>query len=719
MDAITYKALCQDAGQALQCRHISRALEVLDALAAALKQGAVLSALQEIREEYALLMDYFIKGMNDPDRERMVERNLRKAYELFDELQRTWNIQEGSSHYATVRNTLTRMGVPESLSGYALPQCSPRQLFECAWTAPAWQTADTTAATAFMQETGEPDDMRERKALLISATMLSLLYHFDARRLQFLLTMAEQTDIQLRARAIIGVVLAFLRHRQRIAHHPELLAQSSLLVEQPDIRKALVSLQTQLFLTLETKRIERSLREDIIPEVMRRVKEQQKRNPNGMGMEPLTEADLNPEWEADGSLSQLGKKMRELSEMQRKGADVFMSSFKMLKQNYPFFSVAANWFHPFTLNHPDLKGCTHLPSRMLSLLNQANLCDSDRYSMALMLSQLPAMGGNTFMKDQIENSLSSLPEEGMPQEEGMQLPDAQLALAIRTHIQDLHRYFKLFRHRDREVDPFSDALLITDCPPFDRLLSDTAVIRQLADFAFEEQHYDLALGYYRLLPETAAICQKTGYACQMLHDHSAAVTAYRRALLLQEGSEWTLRQLAGCLRTLGKHEEALSCYKELEKSNPDDRRLLLLMGDSYLRTRDFESAFSKLFKADYLYPDDAQAIRALAWCSLLTGKHGQSERYYQKIFGLSPTADDYLNAGHNAWLAGNIPQAIDHYQTSLQIAHKEFVPADFFEADRQLLLEHGKTDAELALMLDAVNTRYRPAPQAPSAGENP
>ena len=51
----------------------------------------------------------------------------------------------------------------------------------------------------------------------------------------------------------------------------------------------------------------------------------------------LTEADLNPEWEADGTPSKLAAHMKEFMDLQQRGADMYMSSFKLLKQRFPFF----------------------------------------------------------------------------------------------------------------------------------------------------------------------------------------------------------------------------------------------------------------------------------------------------------------------------------------------------------------------------------------------
>ena len=113
----------------------------------------------------------------------------------------------------------------------------------------------------------------------------------------------------------------------------------------------------------------------------------------------------------------------------------------------------------------------------------------------------------------------------------------------------------------------------------------------------------------------------------------------------------------------------------------------------------FDEAFKFLFKANYLLPDGAMTERALAWCSLLTKKYEQAETYYAKVLAHEPTAADYLNAGHAAWLQGKVALAVERYRKATADSPSE---GDFLQDDLPLLREAGLTDIEIALMRDAV-----------------
>lgn len=711
MDSTTYTALREDALMALRHGHLYRAFEVMTSLAEQLRECDVNSRLFNIRDAYNRLLNYFVEGAQDPERQSMIDQFVSSSYELMNVLHHSFLIQQGSTHFSGVYATLRRMGIATRLAEISLMECTPRVLFESAWTSPIWQQTDYDIAVDLLSQAAlSAEECYVRRPLLLSGTLLALTYFFDPLRLQLLLTAAESEDVTLRARALVGICLTYLRYNERIERYPKLIAQTNLLMDRPDIRKALLTIQFQLLLTLDSKSIERSLREEILPEMMKQVRKARRKgsaiNITGNENDLLNELSINPEWDENGKPSSFGRKVRELHEMHLKGADIFMGSFKMLKQNFPFFSVAANWFYPFTTNHPDLKGAPQFSGHVGRLMHQGMLCDSDRYSMSLILSQMALSQGDNF-NHQLREALSQLPEEAPEKETGQQLPDAQLSDALRICIQDLHRFFKLFRYRDEGIDPFNGELLLTNCKPFDRLLSDTEVVEQLADFTFEEKHYTYALDYLRRLSPTAAHWQKIGYARQMSGDLQAAISSYERALLIDEHSHWTQRQLAGCLRTSGQYEQAIAYYQRLEESaSQPEAHTLLLLSDCYLRTAQYEAALEKLFKADYLFPDDAQTMRALAWCSLLVGKYEQAERYYSKIVVQSPTAEDWMNRGHNAWLSGQPKVAVEYYMHSLQRTHAAVVPMDFFADDSEVLRQRGIPSDEQSLMLDFLSSRY-------------
>lgn len=699
MDKQTFSVLYEDVQHALTDSRLSDALHALEGLVTFTGNWECKSALMEIKESYGMLLDYMSRGFVDPEREKLYRQFVRRAYEIAEITYRDALLKDSDSHYASVWNILTKMPQPTTLPGLMEQGGSYRQLFEVAWTGPLWQKSDYEAAHQIMES--ERWQEYERCVLLSGVTMAALQV-FDAQRLKFLLDLAVSPVPAFRVRALVGVVLIYLKHAERCHYYAEVEAQLRLMADLPGFVSMLQTLQMQLFLSLETKKIEKSLREEILPEVMKKAKNIHLDKSLGFEdlQEKLSDQDLNPEWDENGKPSELGKKMKELAEMQQKGADVYIGSFKMFKQKFPFFSVAANWFCPFTFHHPDLDKKAEDNAFLKAFLSTGNLCDSDKYSFCLMMQEMPATQSD-ILRQQMDAAIGS---HGDALQAAIQQDSEKKAeLLMRSYVQDLYRYFTLFRYRDARENPFGMNLLLTDYKPFDEILSNVDTLQELADFTFKEKSYLYALKFYEHLPESAANYQKIGFCHQSVKDYQQAVEAYEKANLLKSDSAWTLRQLGQCYRALGDFEKALRYYEELEPMATEDVSLLLRLSECYLHLKNYDKAFEKLYKADYLAPEGGTALRALAWCSLLTDKTEQACRYYDKILAGSPCEEDYLNAGHAAWLHGEIAVAVAHYKKVVQLRAIDFAPADFFGDDAKVLQEKGKTEFDLHLMIDALN----------------
>lgn len=410
--------------------------------------------------------------------------------------------------------------------------------------------------------------------------------------------------------------------------------------------------------------------------------------------------DLNPEWEADGTPSKLAAYMKEFAELQQRGADMYMSSFKMLKQRFPFFTVATNWFWPFTLKHPELPASLRDNATLKLMLGGAGLCDSDKYSFCLVAAQMPKQSGGGSLQDQMAEAL-----KGMQGIEGFALPESPAEPTfkdeLRSYVQGFYRFCTLFTHREVFVNPFTQNLFLPDYAPFAELLDDADFLVRMAELAFSDKSYALALTLLRRIPANgmdAGLYQKLGYCQEHTGQTDEALLAYTQANDLKPRSAWTLGRMAACLRKIGRYDKALECYSELSGMQPENATVALRQAECMIRLEYYDEAFKFLFKVIYLNPDSRQAERAIGWCSLLTGKYEQAERYYNKVLEVEPTPTDWLNAGHVAWLQHNMPLAVDRYRKALPQDN----PADFLNEDAAMLLNAGLTSDDLAMMTDAV-----------------
>lgn len=202
------------------------------------------------------------------------------------------------------------------------------ELFDIIWISTHWTDEDLSGANSILESLLVPaNDV----AVMISAVTLSLIQVFDNRKFQFLIkayqTHSETIVVQ---RALIGIALTAYYQEKRLKLYPDLQAALSLLSDSTPIIKELNKLQTLLLLSRETEKIEKKLREEIIPN-MKISPEMLNQNQKIIDLEDLE--DKNPEWEKE--MKRVEESIRELGELQLEGADTYLSAFAQLK-SYPF-----------------------------------------------------------------------------------------------------------------------------------------------------------------------------------------------------------------------------------------------------------------------------------------------------------------------------------------------------------------------------------------------
>lgn len=697
----THKYLLADARKALADGHLLNALDALHGMAVLLKAGAEADALEALANNYRMMLDYFRRGADDPERQRMYRLFVRNAHEWCFRLARLGLLTEENSFYTSTRRTLLSLkGADCPVSELLRSGTPPRDLFDWLWTMPPCQAADERTLSDFLATATTSPDTHTRQCLAVSALTLSAMQFFDVAKYRLLLDTCLSADIQLRVRALVGLVAVHLFHNAHIARYPEETARLQLLLDVPGLGREMEMLQAQLLLSLETQRIERGLVKEIMPEVMKKVKEL--RLNRNIGLEAvkdkLSEIDLNPEWEKDGTPSKLADFMQEFINLQERGADMYLASFKMIRQRFPFFNQPCNWFWPFTLQHPDIPDVSRSNPMVKMLLGGVGLCDTDKYAFCLIgpMVQNEKEGGKlSQMMPQADESAWSELIQNQP------LKEADFKQTLRSYVHGLYRFCHLFIHREAFANPFKQNLFLADYTPFDMLLREPDFMARMADFSFKNKSYALALDLYQRIPHsqrTAGQLQKLGYCAEQCNRHDLALQAYLTADSLKPHSAWTLRRLATLHRNKADYAQALNYYNELADISPEDADIALRQAECLIHLKQYDNAFKFLFKANYLAPDTGNSDRALAWCSLLTGKYEQAGQYYAKVLAASPTATDRLNAAHAAWLQGRPTEAFELYRQVV----KETGNADFLKEDASLLLDAGLSADDLTMMQDAV-----------------
>ena len=687
--------------------------------------------LEQAKVSYQYMLQYMRQGVNDPERQKLYRQLLAETRELAEQA-RISLLDEVSTHYyhalhKNKRNMAAGYGMSSWLKvlesfpdDMAVCQLMPdnkqsldsalqrheetaQYLFLTTWGNSGWTAEEEQEARMYLESELLPvNDL----CLFTGAVLLSLMECFDPRKFSWLLDAATHADTQVSQRALVIIAIVLHIHPNRLWLYPELEARLSLLNEDGSFGKQLNRVYIQLLRSQETEKIDKKMREEIIPEMMKNVSIM--RNMKYGFEENMDEDDRNPDWEKAFEESGLGDKIREMNELQLEGADVYMSTFAQLK-SYPFFQNPHNWFYPFDMQHSGIIREFGLKptgdNAILSLILQSGFfCNSDKYSLCFTMAHIPQAQRNMMLSQMTSQDLNELMDES--KSSGLRQYAQRPDVISNQYIHDLYRFFKLSQRRHEFRDIFKEEIALHRIPALKDILRKPELLVTIADFHFRKEHPAEALGIYQEVIDMnyadADIFQKTGYCLQKEKRYKEAISAYRKADVLKPDHIWTIRHLATCYRQLRDFASALEYYRKVEAMQPENRNVTFFIGSCLPEQGRYEEALQCFFKLDLMENDCIKAWRAIGWCSFVSGKSEQAMRYYEKVLALKPIATDYLNAGHVALRLGNMEKAAELYGKAASESGNRETFLDMFDKDKETLIKLGIDENDIPLIRDLV-----------------
>lgn len=687
--------------------------------------------LEQAKVSYQYMLQYMRQGVNDPERQKLYRQLLAETRELAEQA-RISLLDEVSTHYyhalhKNKRNMEAGYGMSSWLKvlesfpdDMAVCQLMPdnkqsldsalqrheetaQYLFLTTWGNSGWTAEEEREARMYLESELLPvNDL----CLFTGAVLLSLMECFDPRKFSWLLDAATHADTQVSQRALVIIAIVLHIHPNRLWLYPELEARLSLLNEDGSFGKQLNRVYIQLLRSQETEKIDKKMREEIIPEMMKNVSIM--RNMKYGFEENMDEDDRNPDWEKAFEESGLGDKIREMNELQLEGADVYMSTFAQLK-SYPFFQNPHNWFYPFDMQHSGIIREFGLKptgdNAILSLILQSGFfCNSDKYSLCFTMAHIPQAQRNMMLSQMTSQDLNELMDES--KSSGLRQYAQRPDVISNQYIHDLYRFFKLSQRRHEFRDIFKEEIALHRIPALKDILRKPELLVTIADFHFRKEHPAEALGIYQEVIDMnyadADIFQKTGYCLQKEKRYKEAISAYRKADVLKPDHIWTIRHLATCYRQLRDFASALEYYRKVEAMQPENRNVTFFIGSCLAEQERYEEALQCFFKLDLMENDCIKAWRAIGWCSFVSGKSEQAMRYYEKVLALKPIATDYLNTGHVALQLGNMEKAAELYGKAASESGNRETFLDIFDKDKETLIKLGIDENDIPLIRDLV-----------------
>ena len=684
------------------------------------------SELEAVKNDYQLMVDYMERGFTDDKRASLYLSLLQRLYRVAADLEISWRCKNvivyvdafRISDHLNTSHDFIRSVLESFVSDVAMLSLLPEaertekakdlydrhqvfvnRLFNTLWTSCQWSDDDCAFYTGLMLS--PMVDVVDQQ-LLVSAVTLGAMNQFDINKFKALTTVYQQsTDERVRQRALVGWVLSVFEGMDIFPEQDEIIRK---LCENKDTIRELYTLQIQFFYSQDTEKDNEKLQRDIMPYLV----EGSNITIGRLGIvekeEDSLENILNQDAE-DKRMEQMEEKVRKMMEMQKQGSDIYFGGFRQMKR-FPFFNDLANWFTPFYIDHPALRTTIERigqPNILQTITNQGNFCESDKYSLAFamesIINQIP---GN------IKEMMGS---EGVFDPMGTTLDKSNPTYICRAYIQDLYRFFRLYRSSNELINPFIDnhkssfvadtfffvyksfigtgldeykmrlALYLYKHKNMDKL------VELMSTFHVEDANYNILMGYINLY------FGKPDVAYQIFN------------MVLQEDTEnqWALKGMARAAMDCEDYDTAEHTYSQLLRLEPDNINYAVKRCVTLLKTEHYAEAREELFRLDYQYPDNMNVKRVFAWTMLLDKSLDKASQLYDRILADAPMAEDYLNSGYCWWAKGNIGQAKNSFQAWITMTkgNKDRLLEEI-RNDQKVLDLYGITEIDCLLMVNLI-----------------
>ncbi len=707
-------------------RHLKVAFDKLGRLIETLQSGEWMDRKRELETAYQYMLQYMMEGADDPEQLKIYNQLRVSAMETADLVREQLMLQQAASPLYMRENTLPENYeiileldshnanvslaglLEESLNteGKSIEVSKKHEkmltgVFKHFWLTEKYKEKEVELIRLIFEN---QDIEFSDKCVIISAVTLSLMRTFDEKKFEILLDIYSQTDEQIRQRAFIGFILSSHIYNKRIQLYDNLKNRIRILVSEDTFVQNLQVVLLQFIRSKETEKITRKLTEEFIPEMVKISPFiQEKMNLKDLMQDENTLSDKNPEWQEVLDNAGITDKIQQFAELQMEGSDVFMSTFSSMK-HFAFFGEISNWFMPFT-NHSSITGILKKEEQsglLDSLSKNYFLCNSDKYSLIFGISQMPEN-----MKETIAQSikLESEQMEEIKKDKELLAQSNKAEKISNQYIQDIYRFFKLYRQKNNFKDPFNTSLDLYNLFFIKEIEDPDQLLRTIGEAYFNKDFYDDAITIFENLLQkeeyNVDLNQKNGYCYQKKGNYEKALSYYLKADMLKPESLWNLRKIAFCYRSLKDSETALKYYLQIERQLPDDMGIQLSIGHCYLEQKMYNEALQVFFKVEYLAPANQKVWRPIAWCSFITGKLEQADRYYQKIDESERNHHDWINLGHVRWCFKDRKNALVFYQKALESMNYDINSfLRILKEDLPLLLENGINKNEIPIFLD-------------------
>ena len=697
--------------------------------------------LAALQSDLHLMTDYWQRGYEDPERERMYSQLLRRLYVQVAnvtasermasssflmslhsrprQMRKDWTMDSVRRHLESFVSDVAMLDLEQGANReerrrevYKEHQLFMHDLFDYILTSRSWKHS---LAQAFTEMLLSPTIDSTDQQLIVSAITLSALNTFGFNKFSVLMTVyMKSSDQRVRQRALVGWVLCLDSGMAGI--YPELEGMVKDACADDTCIGELTELQMQLCYCMEAETDTKKIHDEIMPGILKGSNIKVTRHGLEEIDDDILEDILHPE-ASERDMERMEESMKQMAAMQKEGADIYFGGFAQMKR-MPFYNDLSNWFAPFYPEHPAVSGIWENTKgkKFLQTITQVGaFCDSDKYSFVLAFEQVLKQFPKKMLKMVEDGEASPQPLGGNIGIEEQQ----RSAFIRRMYLQNIYRFFRLHPMRQEFACPFDDHskyLFFANALFAGSRLQEK--MTEVASFLMKRRRNSDALA---VLANCNLSLRPSPAAPQLLFDYHmlmgnllmrvpqdsapGATDCFRHALELRPDSEKALSGYSRALFRDRNYEAALDGYGKLLKLSPEHTGYMLNAAICMTYLERNEEALKLLYKLDYEQPENSKVKRVLAWTLTMNSRYEQGGKaYLQLLSAENPEPVDMLNYGYCLWFQGKITEAIDRFKQFMQCRDDDgfSLESEFMNTEHKLIASRGISDTEINLMIDAI-----------------
>ncbi len=707
---------------ALLNNHIKESLNIIEQLCYTHQLGSLIDEHYNIENAYKSMLKYTLDGFNDPQRNQVYVHLKKDIFALSDKVFNKLNQKYSNNIFYEIGRGINDLQIncealindfnservkneliEDNDVNVKYEDKALNDLFNFLWT--THKINNTDVKSIYDLIINKEVDIAHR-SVFVSALAMGAITEFNLNKIIILFDLLLVNEIEIKQRAVVSILIIILKYDKRLMIYDKIISRVYNIQEDKILVDNIITASVQMIRTRETEKIESTFRDEIMPEI-NKMKSDLKTNKFKDIFEVNAEGE-NPDWQDFFEDSpELLNKLEHISELQNEGADVFMSTFKYLK-NFNFFSKIHNWFIPFSPNNYDLSEMVTTDSRINRFIdifgNSSALCNSDKFSLVLSFKMMPQNELDMLEANMLEQF------EQIEQEHKDNLlvnKDKKEANISNLYIQDLYRFYKIHPKKYFFEDVFNMKMDFYNKDIFKIIVPDSKQKRQTAEYLFKKSFFNDALEAFVQINNEKnndlEIIQKLAYSYQKVGDYKNALKQYLKADIIKPQQLWTIKKIALMYRYIGNFNKAIEYYLMAEKIKPEDLYVDSSLGSCYMQINDFEKALKYLFKVEYLQPENHKIWKQIAWSYYVVGNYDKSINYYNKLVELNADSQVFIHLGYNYWSLKQHKKCIENFKKAFTFPDFNFQEFNkMIIEDYNLLLQNNIPEEDIPIIIDVL-----------------